>query len=421
MTVHLTAADLAILNAGGSVELAGPATTTPPVTPPTPAKPLSVAVKGKNLIDQNGDILHLHGVSVSSLEATPIAGWSPKDPWGGRAPVLSALQSWGINALRIPLNEASVLNLTCYDFPIAPATVGAAREADPGGNVLTSLIAMVKGATAANMYVILDYHLGNPNGVVPGIPGTVPTTPNCQNQMADADHAIAFWTLIANTFKGLPNVIYELFNEPHIDNFAGASGYIDPAGWQILLKGGEASVFMAGTGPGTDLLNEMVTQNWKSAGTQAMLNAVRATGATNVVLSPGLSYNQYLNGWLTVVPKDPLNQLAASWHPYSSTADNTKPGFASSYTDALAILAAGYPLIATETGDYSDAARATWLPILIPFLDANNISALAWTWDAWDNPEDDLILDNTGTPTPGSGVLWKAYCLRHAAAPKVAA
>jgi len=415
MTV-LTSQQLAALNAGnalslsysGTLNIQGPA----PTAAPAPA-PLAVSVKGNKLVDQTGKVIRFKGVNISALEAVPIAGWSPSDPWGGRfsSTTLAALRSWtGLNAVRIPLNEASVLGLTCYDLPIAPATVGVARQADPGNNVISTLKTTVASLTAAGLYVILDLHINSPNAAVPGIAGVVPTTPNCQNQMADADHSITFWTTIANNFKMSPNVVFELFNEPHIDNFVGSTGYIDPAGWKILRDGGTATAFMAGKGPGTNLLNEMVNQNWNSVGTQAMVNAIRATGAKNVILSPGLSYNQYMQGWATYAPVDPLKQLAASWHPYASKTDNTQPGFPTSFADVQAILAAGYPVVPTETGDFTAAGAATWLPILLPWLDANGLGGIAWTWDVWGQNQFNLIVDSNGTPTGGEGVLWKGWC-----------
>jgi endoglucanase len=375
---------------------------------PAPAA-LSIRVSGSKLVDQNGSLVRIKGVNVSALEAVPIAGWSPTDPWGGRAPNLAAVKSWGVNTLRIPLNEASCLGLTCYDYPIAPATVGVARQADPGLNTLSTLKATVDAATAAGMYIILDNHIGSPRASVPGIAGVVQTTANCQNPAANADNSPKFWSMIAGMFKGYQNVMFDIFNEPHIDGFTGVLGFTDPTAWIALRDGGTCNSFMAGTGPGTNLLNEQVFQSWQSAGMQSLVNAIRATGATNVILSAGLSYAQYMQGWATYAPVDPLKQIAASWHPYASQTDNTKPGFATSFADVQAILAAGYPVVATETGDYDDAARATWLPVLLPWLTANGIGACCWTWDAWGQAQFNLILDAAGTPTPGEGVLWKAW------------
>ena len=52
------------------------------------------------------------------------------------------------------------------------------------------------------------------------------------------------------------------------------------------------------------------------AGFQQCINAIRATGAQNVVALGGLSYCDDLSGWLANAPVDPAGQMAAAWHPY---------------------------------------------------------------------------------------------------------
>ena len=47
-----------------------------------------------------------------------------------------------------------------------------------------------------------------------------------------------------------------------------------------------------------------------------MVNAIRATGATQPILLGGLSYANDLSGWLAHEPVDPEHQLAASFHNY---------------------------------------------------------------------------------------------------------
>ena len=55
--------------------------------------------------------------------------------------------------------------------------------------------------------------------------------------MADADHAIDFWTSVATTFKDDPMVIFDLFNEPILDaNDQFGNGAVgDP--WGCWLNG----------------------------------------------------------------------------------------------------------------------------------------------------------------------------------------
>ena len=45
--------------------------------------------------------------------------------------------------------------------------------------------------------------------------------------MPDADHAPDFWTSVANTFKNNSAVIFDLYNEPYLDNNQDTT-----AGWE---------------------------------------------------------------------------------------------------------------------------------------------------------------------------------------------
>jgi endoglucanase len=372
---------------------------------------LSIRVQAGHLVDGNGHLVQLRGADVSGLEFTAIQGWSPSDPWGGQAPNWQALQSWKLNAVRIPLNEASWLGLTTYDWPTGSQTVGTARQADPGNNYKQTVENAVNAAVAAGMYVILDLHINSPDAQVPGIPGKVPTSPTSQNTMADADHSIAFWTSVASTFKDNPAVIFDLFNEPHIDNFLNVVSDRDSTAWIALRDGGTCTQFITN--------GVTVNQNFQTVGMQALLNAVRATGATNVVMSAGVSWAQDTSQWTSYAPADPLNQLAAAWHAYpqgfSGTAA-TVPGFGTAnYTWAATILAASFPVIIGETGDHSAAGTvgAAFMANLLPWVDQNGVSTLGWSWNAWGASDDDLIKDASGTPTDGYGQAFHTWTVNH--------
>src|SRR2546421_635582 len=56
--------------------------------------------------------------------------------------------------------------------------------------------------------------------------------------------------------------------------------------------------------------------SFQVAGMQTLLNAVRATGATNVVALGGVGYANSLSRWVAYKPADPLNNLMAAWHVY---------------------------------------------------------------------------------------------------------
>jgi endoglucanase len=368
---------------------------------------LAVHVQGNHLVDGAGNALQLRGVNVSGLEFAAIQGWSANDPWGGQAPNFAAIKAWKANVVRVPLNEASWLGRTCKD-----ASTSLNRSADPGGNYVTTVTKAVNDATAAGFYVILDLHLSSPGTYCPMI----------QNAAADADNAGAFWTSVANSFKGYPNVLFELFNEPFVTQTSHFSG----DGWQYLMKGTGGSAF---TGFGESSLNGTwldLTYSWNIASMQSMLNAVRNTGATNVVLVGGLYYSQALDGWFANHPIDSLNQIAAVWHAYPAfgttfgTAAAAQPNFAPTiFTQAQGILDGGIPIIITELGDQcSDGTpNSPETTNMVTWADAHNVSVLGWTWDTWYSPgaacSDVLIKDAAGTPTDGYGKVFHDWMVNH--------
>lgn len=254
-------------------------------------------MRGNRLIDSAGNVLQLRGVSFSGFEFVAIGGWSPADPSGGQAgqpngPRWSALRAWHANTVRLTLNETSWLGLTCVD------TDGMTRNGDPGGNYRSAIQTQVQEAVASGLYVILELHWSAPGNSCPMV----------QTQMANADHSIAFWTSVATTFKANSSVMFSLYNEPY---FFGLSTPQDP--WSALMLGGTLAYYPATSGT-HDYQN--INTTWTSASMQAMLDAVRATGATNVVLISGVEFGNNLSGWLANMPRDSLQQIAAVWHPY---------------------------------------------------------------------------------------------------------
>ena len=379
---------------------------------------ISISVSGNKLIDAQGSEVQLRGVNVSGLESVAIFGWSPSNPWGAQTgtdtPDWNVMKTWGINVVRLPLNEASWLGLTCVDAGGIGSTVingvktsnkpGASVKADPGGNYQATVVSSVAGATAAGLYVILDLHLAAPGNACPTV----------QNAMADADHSIAFWTSVATKFKSSPNVIFELFNEPFLDM---TTTLVDNTPWQDLLNGGTLNSYIAQTPNAPWQITPSYT--WRTAGMQQMLNAVRATGSTNVVLTSTLSYASAIYNWLQYKPTDPANQLGAVWHAYSvpeypNQVDCVNmPGCSATImAAAIAIKAAGYPVVITEFGDPIGGSTSPWASVLLPFADAHDISYLGWTWDVWPGLKNNILIqDAAGTPSQGYGTYVKAHYL----------
>jgi endoglucanase len=364
-----------------------------PIAGASGAASLSIRVQGSHLIDSEGHAIQLRGVSVSGLDFVAIQGWSRDNPWGQQTgtptPDWNAIKTWNANAVRIPLNEASWLGYVCVD------SGGAKRDPDPGHNYQATVKKAVAEATAAGLYVILDLHISAPGNLCPLV----------KNAMPDADNAPRFWTSVAGTFKNNAAVMFELFSEP----FPRALPQGESA-WTVLRNGGIITQVATGGNPA------IFAYTWKAAGMQQLVDAVRNTGASNVVLIGTINWSQELSNWLANRPTDPLQQTAAAWHAYPVTYTRGSPDAAlpnygpNAYTWAQNILAAGVPVVITETGDgISPGNEARFLANLLPWADGRCISYFGWAWDVWRNGENVLIKDASGTPTDGYGAYFKQH------------
>ena len=362
----------------------------------TPEAAPTIRISGNHFIDSTGKTVQLRGASISGLELVAVQGWDPNNPWGSQTgeatPNWDSLKRWRMNVVRLPLNEASWLGYSCVD------ATGKARDPDPGHNYQATVKKSVADATAAGLYVIIDLHWTAPKNFCP----------LAQNPMADADNSLNFWKSVATTFKGYPNMLFELFNEPYMYWLAAPHSE-----WQTAMKGGTETQYVTGA-PSP----YQAAYTWQVASMQDMLNTVRATGATNPVLIAGVNWAGDLSQWLAYKPNDPLKQIAAVWHAYPpqnttwGTPAYAVPGSgAASYANAEAVLNAGFPVVISETGDRNapGTVGAPFVSKLLPWADKVGASYLGWTWDAWQNADNILIKDKSGAPSDGYGVYFKQH------------
>jgi endoglucanase len=341
-----------------------PPPTTPPTTPPPPP-PAGTApalhVSGNRIVNAAGQTVRLLGVNRSGGEFACIQG---NGMWNGPMDQASitAMRSWKVRTVRVPLNEECWLGTS--DVP-AGAPSGATYQTNVK-NYVNLLVS--NGITPI---VEMHWNFGQYTGPSAGCSDVKAT---CQKPMPDAQFAPQFWTGVANAFRGNNAVILDLFNEPFPERASGSSA---TAGWRCFRDGG--------TCPGI---------GYQVAGFQSLLNAVRATGASNIVMVGGLAFSNDLSQWLQFRPTDPMNNLVAFAHIYNfNSCANT-----SCWDSQLAPVAAQVPLTLSEIGE-NDCAHG-FVDGLMSWADAHNVGYLGWTWNNWDcSSGPALITDYTGAAT----------------------
>jgi len=348
----------------------------PSPVPPSPASPtgLSLKVVGNHFVDANSKTVRLLGVNHSGQEFECIQAGTPGSlGWGmfdGPTDLASAqaIASWHANTVRLPLNEDCWLGIN----GVNPQWGGAAYQ--------DAIKKYVDTLHQAGLYVILDLHWNSP--------GDIPAA--AQQPMPDEDHAIDFWKSVATTFGSDQAVVFDLYNEPFLYGDYAQDANQDL--WDCWLHGCALNQYLTGGQPYTQ------SYVWNAVGMQTLVDTVRATGATNVIMVGGLEWANDLTQWLSHKPSDPLQNLAAAWHSY--------PGQTCSNEDCwntvIAPVAAEVPIVTGETGD-SVCNSVSYIPTFLAWANDHDLSYLGWTWNTWGDCDFVLIKDYSGTPTANYG------------------
>lgn len=339
-----------------------PTATSGPVT----GDELAVHVSGNRVVNQDGQAIRLIGVNVpASAQCTPTGPHTPPGIFAfpSATQTAAAVASWHVNVVRVTLNEDCWLGINGGD----PAYTGA--------NYRTAITDFVAALHAVGLYVILDLHANAP-GALPSSSAQV---------MADADHALTFWTSVAATFKDDPAVIFEPYNEPHITTANAQTS--NP--WQCWLNGctiKETDQFhdtpLAGAIP------------WQSAGMQTLVDTIRATGATNPILIDGLNWSQDDTRLLQYLPTDPQHGLIADYHNYMSAGSKNTLTY---WNTTIAPIAQRMPLITSEIGEKD--CGSSYVTQYMDWADSHDIGYLPWVWMTWDCSPMGLVADWNGTPS----------------------
>jgi len=375
---------------------------------------LSIHIDGNKFRNERGETVQLRGVSLMGGEYTAINGWRPEDPFGDSVNTFTwkALHDWHVNSIRITLNETSYLGIKCVTAYTGPAynKPGKVQESDPGHNYRTRLKEIVDRATHERLYVILVLNYSAPNDPQNQVDQVSAQCATEFNPLPDRDHSIDFWTQLASEYQTYPNVIFELFDNPYIDQWRYFKGTKVDA-WTALRDGISINSY-------SPLLPTTKKHMWQSVGMQEILNAIRQTGARNTVLQCGLP-GVDLNLWLVYKAADPIKQTAAAWHVFPSK--NSKwgdecyphPSWCDdrAYSFVNTILSQGYPVVVTQFADRSadGTVGAPFASSLLPKLDDMGVSYVAWQFKPDNEKFATLIRDRTGTPTDGYGKYVKAH------------
>ncbi|HEY0752460.1 MAG TPA: cellulase family glycosylhydrolase [Ktedonobacteraceae bacterium] len=272
---------------------------------------------------------------------------------------VSAMLAWKITIVRVPLNEDCWLGLN-----------GEPSNGETAQQYRQDVINYVHLLRQNNLVVSLDLHWS-----APGSDQAVKQLP-----MPDLDHTPAFWSSVAATFKNDPFVVFDLYNEPYTMN------------WFCWQDGSTFTNHRHCTDVG-----------YAVAGMQTLVDTVRQAGAGNLIMLGGLAYANDLWGWAQFKPRDPLNNLAASFHIYPSNGCNSTDCL----NNSIAQVASQYPLIAGEVGEFD--CTGGFLNDILPWFDSHHIGYMAWAWTTYSCANFPGLLNSyDGNPT-GYGAAYKQH------------
>jgi endoglucanase len=329
----------------------------------TPSAPLPLRIEGTKILDPHNREVILRGVNAACLE------WSSDGEGHILKTVEVAIRDWKVNHIRFPLSQ--------------DRWFGKAPEQKDGGASYRKLVrACVDRCSRAGVYAMLDLHWNNAGEWGKHIG---------QHQMPDM-LSQRFWTDVARTYKNHPAVIFDLYNEPH------------SVTWDLWLNGGEVD---ERTGPGARQ-GPFMPVKYRTPGFRALLQAVRATGARNVVVVGGLDWSYDMSGFLKgYALADPHgNGILYANHCYPFKGDTVE-----TWMRKIAAASAKLPIVVSEFGAEEKGSNPgqtpeEWIAVV---LDTMERLRLSWTaWDLHPAAGPTLISDWNYTPTPFGKLVLQA-------------
>jgi endoglucanase len=220
--------------------------------------------------------------------------------------------------------------------------------------------------------VVLDLHWSDAGGK--SLQGGGPWS------MPDADSVI-FWQQVASIYKNYSNVLFELYNEPH------------PPSWSCWAS---PCTITDNTYSNDCHCTKRLT--FLSVGMQALVNTVRKTGATNLVLVAGMDWGFDLSQVARYSMKGSNIVYDTHLYPYANKQPIT-------WDAAFGAISKRYAVISAESGQYD--CGTNYMSKLLSYFDAHQIGWVSWAWVVAGSPcgYPRLIQNYRGTPTNGMGQL----------------
>ncbi len=318
--------------------------------------PSMLKVVGNRLHDEEGNEVWLQGLNAGGLETIA------SDEQAIRS-VVEGIENWNSNCVRLPINETYWYGNGTYQ--------------DDGGEFYRSQVdKAVRLAANRGAYLVIDLHRFR------------------APKQVHAD----FWKDCAARYKDHPAVMFDVFNEPH-----GIS-------WEVWRNGG--FVAQQGKHDESAFLSEAekkANSGFESVGMQGLVDAVRSTGAKNIIIAGGIWWCNDLRGVVNgyALEDKTGNGIMYSWHTYH---------WHDGWEKKVLPVAEKYPIFLGEVGadviNFSFVPKEevqenayTWVPDMLGFIQKYKINWTGWCFHPRASPI--LISDWEYTPTPFWGEFAK--------------
>lgn len=346
----------------------------PPPPPPPPfypsetitpkdvtSLPPELRVQGNKIVTVAGKEIWLQGLCLDSME------------WQARGEKLDksipvAIEEWKSNVIRLPVRD---------DFWFG---AGPWQRKDWGGlDYRKEVDSVIAEAAKRGAYVVLDLHTFG----------------------APVEHHAKFWKDAAVRYKNHPTVIFEIFNEPH------------SMSWKVWRDGGSLSGAENKGAVQATAENKLKQSEDKVIGMQALVDAVRSTGARNIIVAGGLAWGYDISGILEGYALDDKggNGIVYSTHVYPWKKD---------WQERFLNVAEKYPLFLGELGApekwsdfsfipaderYEDLSKLEWPPDMLGLIQKHKLHWTGFSFHPRCGPM--VISDWDYTPTPYWGIFVK--------------